>query len=727
MNQTQAQRRFGTFSGVFTPSILTIFGVIMFLRTGFLVGNAGVINGAIIILISEVIVFLTALSISAIATNVEVKVGGAYFLISRSLGVEFGGAIGLVLFLSQAVSVAFYIVGFTEAFMAAFPNLSLGSKAISTIVCTVLFITTYIGAGWAIKMQFLILSALGISILSFIIGAVSGFDMDLLRANIPPGYIEGYSFWKTFAIFFPAVTGILAGVNMSGDLKDPQRNIPRGTLYAISISTVVYVLVAFLLAGNFRREILVTDSTVMRLRSVIPFSLNLGVFAATLSSALGSFVAAPRVLQALAGDEIFRHLRVFAKGGGRTNEPRRGVLLTLLITEAGILMGDLNFIAPIITMFFMITYGTLNFATLYETIAGNPSFRPRFRYFHWSTALLGALGCLGIMMLIDMPYAILSLLLLFIIYKYVERRAIVTTWGDATAGFLFWRTRQNLLKMDREIWHPKNWRPSILVMTGNPHQRFKLVQFARWLEAGKGIIILGNVLQGDLKEMIVQKRTQEEVLRRFIEEHNLEAFHEVIVAGDFESGVVSLIQSAGVGRLKPNTVIFGFSYDPERYEIFGRVLRNTVLLGKNVVVVKPDLKGRKGKRIIDVWWRGKENGALMMLLAHLIRLNPEWRDCRKRILRLVPEEGEREEAFEELRDLIYRARVEAEPQVIVSEEPFPQVMRRTSANSSLIFLGLSVPEEGEEVKFMRDISSALEGTPTVLLVKSVLGEDVILS
>jgi amino acid transporter len=727
MEQSQAQKRFGTFSGVFTPSILTIFGVIMFLRTGFVVGNAGVLKGVMIIVLAEAIVLLTALSISAIATNVEVKIGGAYFLISRSLGAEFGGAIGLVLYFSQAISVAFYIVGFTEAFLAAFSGFPASFREVALFVCAVLFVITFIGAGWAIKTQFIILAALGVSIASFLTSASLNFQADSVHANLSPGFIEGMSLWKAFAIFFPAVTGILAGVNMSGDLRNPQKNIPRGVLAAISVSALVYIGIAVLMAGNFQRETLIGDSMAIRLRSIVPFSVFIGVFAATLSSAIGSFMGAPRVLQAMASDEVFRRFRLFAKGSSRTNEPRRAIVLTFAIAAAGIMIGDLNVIAPVITMFFLITYGMLNFATLYETLAGNPSFRPRFRLFHWSTALLGVLGCLAGMVLINLPYALVSLVFIVIIYQYVGRRAIATTWGDAKAGFLFARTRETLLRLDRKATHPKNWRPSILVMSGNPHLRLRLVQLARWLEAGKGLIILGNIISGKFADQLSLRQNQEEILKKFIRDNKLEAFYEVIVAEDFESGFVSLVQAAGVGMMKPNTVMFGLSFHPERYETFGKILRATYLLEKNIIVVKPASQEMQREKTIDIWWRGEKNGALMTLFAFLLKLNHEWHGHKIRIFRVVSQEEDKAPAAENLRTLIDRARIEAASEVILSSEPIFHIIEKVSQRSSLVFMGLNIPEEGKDKEFFRQLAVNLENLPTVLAVKSVLDENIILS
>jgi len=379
-------RKFGTFGGVFTPCTLTILGVIMFLRLGQVVGHSGVLYSLAIVLTAATITTLTALSLSAIATNTRVKGGGAYFLISRSLGVEFGGTIGIVFFLAMAISVSLYVIGFTEAFVGTIPQLAGHVTAVATIVNLATFASVYIGAGWTIRVQYGILTVLALSLASFYVGAGMSFRMDWFQANAGPRFAEGENFFTMFALFFPAVTGIMAGANMSGDLQNPSRAIPRGTLLAVGATTVVYLSMTVLLGGSSPHGELVGNALVVKDIAVVGVFITAGVFGATLSSALGSMMGAPRILQAFARDEVFRSLRFFAAGSGPNNEPRRAIVLTFAISQACILLGDLNAIAPILTMAFMITYGLLNLATFYESITSNPSYRPTFRYCHWSVS-----------------------------------------------------------------------------------------------------------------------------------------------------------------------------------------------------------------------------------------------------------------------------------------------------------------------------------------------------
>ena len=420
------------FGGVFTPCTLTILGVIMFLRFGYVVGQAGIICAVLIILISKLITLLTTLSLSAIATNTEVKGGGAYFLISRSLGVEFGGAIGLVFFLAQAISVAMYVIGFSEAFAASVPFEP--SKVVVATICNVfVFICVFIGAGWTIRLQYFILAILVMSLISFYCGAIPAFDPQLFQTNLATSY-NGEDFFTMFALFFPAVTGIMAGANMPGDLKDPARAIPTGTLWSILFTGLIYLSLALLMGGCRTSDVLANldgKGLVIADMSYWPFLITAGVFAATLSSALGSMMGAPRILQAFAKDNVFKSLRPFASGTGETNEPRRAVVLTFLISQGAIiLVSDLNTIAPLITMFFMITYGLLNLATFYEAITKNPSYRPRFRFSHWVTSLAGTIGCLGVMFLIDWRWASVSIIGMTCLYFYISQKEVETRWGD---------------------------------------------------------------------------------------------------------------------------------------------------------------------------------------------------------------------------------------------------------------------------------------------------------
>ncbi|HUH01227.1 MAG TPA: hypothetical protein VML75_04480, partial [Kofleriaceae bacterium] len=334
-----AQARFGTLGGVFTPCTLTILGVIMFMRSGYVVGDVGIWGALLILLVAKSITTLTTLSLSAIATNTDVKTGGVYFMISRVLGPDFGGTIGLTLYVSQAVSIAFYVIGFSEALFGLFAPA--GSELAATMVTyhlpqltsslmiVVLFFVTFKGADLAIKAQYGILVILLLSVLSFIVGGLGGFDSGHFSDNqsaitsLPDG-LPADGFWIAFAIFFPAATGITAGANMSGDLKDPGKSIPRGTLLAIAFTGTIYFVQLVLLAG-YTDAVTLHEHPFDAIKSMSVWAplVVAGVFAATLSSALGSFLGAPRILQAMGKDRLLKPLIYFGKGHGAADEPRR--------------------------------------------------------------------------------------------------------------------------------------------------------------------------------------------------------------------------------------------------------------------------------------------------------------------------------------------------------------------------------------------------------------------
>ena len=516
--------------GVFTPCTLTILGVIMFLRLGYVVGNSGIMLALAIVLVSKLITLLTTISLSGIATNTRVKGGGAYFLISRSLGVEFGGAIGIVFFLAQAISVALYSLGFAEAVVGSIPGVSLSIPVVATITNIAVFAMVLVGAGWAITLQYGILAVLVASLVSFFTGATSHFDPQLLAENWNPQYVEKNDVWLMFALFFPAVTGIMAGANMSGDLRDPAKAIPKGTLLAVLVTGIIYVAMVVVLGATASRETLIENRLVMAEIAIVPVLITAGVLAATLSSALGSMMGAPRILQALSRDSVFRSLYFFGKGSGPNQEPRRAIVLTFLISQFCILVGDLNAIAPIITMSFLITYGMLNLATFYERMSRNPSYRPQFRFGHWSLSLLGAVSCLAVMFLLDPWSASLSIMVMWVLHQYISQKQIASRWGDLQSGLIFERARSNLLKLEDYLYHPKNWRPIILAFSGQTWTRPHLAIYGHWFTTGHGILSLGQVIIGEVDNRLERRISQERILHKFIRDETLEAFPAVVVA-----------------------------------------------------------------------------------------------------------------------------------------------------------------------------------------------------
>lgn len=722
--------KLGTFGGVFTPSILTILGVIMFMRAGYVIGEAGIFHALLILLLAKTITTLTALSISAVSTNTPVSGGGAYFLISRSLGPEFGGAIGLALYSAQAISVPFYILGFTEALVRTFPEMNCHFQPIALTAAAVLFFIAYVGAKWAIKTQYLIMAILCIAILAFLGGAVIHFQGDQFFANWSFQYsTPGASFWRVFAIYFPAVTGIMAGVNMSGDLKNPGRSIPWGTLLAVGTGFLVYALQILLVGGAQLRVQLLNASFETLCDQALfgsRFMVVAGVFAATLSSALGSFLGAPRVLQAVARDNVVEPLRPFAKGSPRGDEPHRALGLTLAVTVAVIFWagqdsagGAFNVLAAVVTMFFLYTYGMVNLAAFVESSSGNPSFRPRFKYYHWLPAMFGALACAGTALLIDTLAAVLAFFAVAGLYGLLCRRVLQVRFGDARWGFAYSRLRRYLLKLARFPFHPKNWRPTVLVLTGNPETRFTMAMYGLWIGEERGLVVLARVLVGDIVEIANLRQIAITQLDRFIQDNEFNALSTVLVSRDLDEGFTALLQGHFIGPLRPNLVLMGWSSDRERAETFARRLNSVRLLGMSLILVKDNgLPKRDRPQRIDLWWRGLDNGALLIMLAHLLTLSWGEANAKIRLLRLVSDEAGRQPSTESLQKLVAAARVTAQVEILVSTDSFPEVLKRHSQDAAVVLLGFKIPEEGKAEGFHGYFEEMLSGLPTTLLICS---------
>lgn len=719
MKENPKGNAFGTFGGVFTPCVLTILGVIMFLRFGYVVGNAGIRNALLIVIISKVITTLTTLSLSAIATNTRVKGGGAYYLISRSLGPEFGGAIGLVFFAAQALSVAMYVIGFTEVMLQFLPA-GTSPALVATITNLAVAFCVFVGAGWAIKIQFVILGSVVLSLLAFFAGAFQASSWELASDNWTSGYDSGSSFWLIFAIFFPAVTGIMAGANMSGDLRKPEVAIPKGTLLAVVATLLIYVAMAVMLGASATREQLIGNNLVVSEVSASAALITLGVFAATLSSALGSMMGAPRILQSLAADNVFKGLKYFSVAD-QDGEPRRAIIATAVIAQVGMLAADLNSIAPLITMAFLLTYGLLNLATFYETITKNPSYRPTFRFSNLYTSALGAIGCAAVMLLIDWRWALLAAALLSGLYYYLLKLNLQAQWGDLNSGLLFERTRRNLLKLEDGLYHPKNWRPFVLALSGTGFSRPHLVIFGNWLTRESGMLLLGQVIPGDFEDQSERLINQEKILHSLIKDHALQAFPAVVVANDYTAGVQALVQCQGLGRVRPNIVLMGCPLSQERMAVFCPLLRGLAKLQRSIVILRqtdnPELDGLPPEGTIDVWWRGRANGELMVLLAHLMLTHPSWRGRELRLLRAIQNESAADEVQQHLQELLSAARLNGRVQAVVSDDPI-ETIHQTSRDAAFVILGFAIPRPDDDPEFLPRIENLVGALPRVAMVCS---------
>ncbi|MCK5843749.1 MAG: amino acid permease, partial [Victivallales bacterium] len=502
---------FGTFQGVFTPAILTILGVVMYLRFGWVLGSLGPFWTVVVVTLASSVTFITALSLSALATNMKVEGGGSYHIISRSLGLETGAAIGLPLFFAQAFGISFYCAGFAEALVGWLEiekvewittHVGPAETVIGIAALIVLLIVVYISANLALKIQFLILALIFGSLLSFFIGdlpesvVTSGVASEELHFFSSAKTFPAH-FWMVFAVFFPAVTGIEAGIAMSGDLKNPAKSLPLGILSAIIVSYLVYIAVPLYMGAiipyhtDGGKALLLQDSMLMVKVAKWGFIVVLAIWGASISSAMGTLLGAPRTLQALARDGI---LPAFIKRGyGKTNDPLIATGIASIVGICGLLLGGIDYIAPVLSMFFLTSYCLLNLSSAFEGMIGSPTWRPAFKV-HWSVSLAGSILCLLIMIKIDSTATLVAILVVSTIYYIVKRRRLIAHWGDTRYGVLMLAAQNIIYRLASKKQDERTWRPNILVMTGSPTSRWGLVEMGNSIAKGNGFLTIATVV-----------------------------------------------------------------------------------------------------------------------------------------------------------------------------------------------------------------------------------------
>lgn len=712
---TSSAGRFGTFGGVFTPSILTILGVVMYLLLGKVTGQAGLLTMLLIVVVAHLLSIATGLSVASIATNRKVGAGGAYFMISRSLGASSGAAIGIPLFFAQALSVTFYIVGFTDSLVPLLPESLrpyLPPVLIGSLVNLLLTALSLKSADLAIKAQYVVMVAIGVSLVSFFAGTTSEFPRAIEWVNP-----AGPSFGELFAIFFPAVTGLMAGVGMSGDLKDPRRSIPIGTMAAILVGMLVYVSFPIWLSLNVSNaELIENDRAVWRV-ALVPQLIYVGVWGATLSSALGSILTAPRTLQALAVDGLAP--RFLGKGYGATNEPRVGTLLTFAMAQVGIFLGSLDAIAPVLTMFFLVTYGMTNLSCGLEQWAASPSYRPSFRVPTF-VAIAGGVGCFWVMSFISVPAMAAAMVFCIGIYLIVERRTLSTTYGDARHGIWAALVRSSLYRLRQVVWHPQNWRPNLIILGGDPRRRSHLLDLGSALVQERGVVTYFHLLEGTVSERAERRR-------ELFAEHDLKiakqfpnVFFRVDIVPDVFTGTVQVAQTYGIGSFEANSVMLGWSTKQERAEAYVQMCRDLAVLDRSLLLVSYDEERKFGEgKLLHIWWGGLEgNGGLMLLLAFLLTAHYQWRQAKVVVLTVVDSEAERERTIFNLERLLAAARLDAEPRVLLRRNrPINEIMRDESANADMAILGFRLPDPGMPAEpFFDRMNAMLDELPTTLLV-----------
>ncbi|XP_075685151.1 solute carrier family 12 member 6 isoform X2 [Rhinoderma darwinii] len=810
--------RMGTIMGVYLPCLQNIFGVILFLRLPWVVGTAGILHSFSIVFACCCCTMLTAISMSAIATNGVVPAGGSYFMISRALGPEFGGAVGLCFYLGTTFATAMYILGAIEIFLvyiapqavifesegvvensAAMLN---NMRVYGTGFLLLMSIIVFVGVRYVNKLASVFLACVILSILAIYAGALKSafappnFPVCLLgnrtlsrlefstcakikementtspsdlwdRFCHPPGFLNGTcdeyfahnnvtevqgipglssgiiaeNLWSNYlqkgdiiekgslpssdsvgspsssyvladittsftllvGIFFPSVTGIMAGSNRSGDLKDAQKSIPIGTILAILTTSLVY-LSNVLFFGACIDGVVLRDKFGDAVKGTLvvgalswpsPWVIVIGSFFSTCGAGLQSLTGAPRLLQAIAKDGIIPFLRVF--GHGKSNgEPTWALLLTAVIAELGILIASLDLVAPILSMFFLMCYLFVNLACGLQTLLRSPNWRPRFQYYHWTLSFLGMALCLALMFISSWYYAIISMVIAGMIYKYIEYH------GPQLLV---------LVKLDSDLH------------VSQP----RLLSFAYQLKAGKGLTIVGSVLLGDYLESYAEAMAAEQALKQLMEQERVKGFCQVVVAQKKREGLSHLIQSCGLGGMRHNTVIMGWpsgwrqSDDSRAWKTFITTVRictaarQALLVAKNISLF-PGSRETLAEGNIDVWWV-VHDGGMLMLLPFLLKQHKVWRKCKMRIFTVAQMEDNSIQMKKDLATFLYHLRIQAEVEVVemhdsdISAYTYERTLMMEQRSQMLRQMRLSKTDREREAQLVKDRNSMLHLT-----------------
>jgi amino acid transporter len=720
---------FGT-SPVFLAAISTILGAILFLRFGYAVGHTGLLGAIVMILIGHAITIPTALAIAEIATNLRVEGGGEYFIVSRSFGSTVGGTIGLSLYFSQSISVAFYMIAFSESFTPLFPWLAtvIGFEPATWMIglpASILLLIAILrkGASIGVSALWAVVIILGISLFMFFIGSGANEgnnSLDPFETISDPD-----NFFLVFAIIFPGFTGMTAGVGLSGDLKNPRKSIPLGTLSATVIGMIVYIAVVIKLAYNLSPEELVADQFAMSKIAIWGPIIPIGLAAATLSSAIGSILIAPRTLQAIAGDNIFpgKGLNTFlSKGKVETNEPVNATMVTAIIIVTFVAMGSVDFVAQIISMFFMITYGTLCLVSFLEHFAGNPSYRPTFKS-RWYLSLLGAVACFIMMFEMAPLYALLSIITIIGIYYSIKQsRKGENDLSTMIKGALFQLTRQLQILIQRKqpTTVSYGWRPSMIAISSNSFERLAPFDLLRWISQYHGFGTFIHYIKGVLDNETNLESVKK--LENLIEQAKLSkagVYVDTIISPSFKTAVAQIVQIPGISGMENNSILFEFHQDNEKD--IADILDGcqfASFVDYNICVLRSSEHHFGYRKKIHIWMTPGDyrNANLMILLAYIILGHPDWDNGEIELFTAFQEKDLTKEA-NRLNRLIDQGRIPISTKNVRKipwnkrKKSFENLVCENSEHSDLVIMGFSldkiIRENGQYFKSFEKIKEIL--------------------
>lgn len=728
LHKEQSAQRFGT-APVFLAAISTILGAILFLRFGYAVGHTGLMGAIALILIGHAITIPTGLAVAEIATNLKVEGGGAYFIISRSFGATVGGAIGISLYLSQAISVAFYLIAFSEVFRPLFSLVEnrfgfMPDTRMIAIPSALLlsFLMVRKGANLGVSALWVVVAILGITLSLFFLGGTTPNAPS--EISLVSKVENSHSFFLVFAIIFPAFTGMIAGVGLSGDLKNPRKSIPLGTLSGTLVGMVVYLLVVIKLAHSASPEEMATDQFIMSRIALWGPIIPIGLAAATISSAIGSILVAPRTLQALAADNnlpINQWNRVMSVGSGETNEPVNATILTSVITLVFVSIGSVDFVAKIISMFFMITYGALCSVSFLEHFAGNPSYRPTFRT-KWYLSLIGAIASFIMMFQMSGFYATLAVLTMCLLYLWLKRsHKGERDLSNVVKGVLFQMTRQLqiLIQKKQAEVDMSNWRPSFIAVSRHSFTRLGPFDLLRWISHYYGFGSFIHFIEGPLNQETNEKSKQ--VLTRLIDQAQVShagLYVDTIISPSFRTAVAQIVQIPGVAGMENNSILFEF--DQEKPEDLTEIIDGcqfAAATGFNICILRSSERHFGYKNRIDIWLTPGDlrNANLMIILSFIMIGHPEWKKCELKLYMTFPREEISKER-ERIKNLIAKGKILISRKNIqlVPLEPnvaFDDAVAQYSESSDLVITGFSLgkmrEDNGEFIRGFRKIKDIL--------------------
>ena len=709
------KKKFGTFAGVFTPSILTILGVIMYMRLGWVVGNAGLVGTIIIIIIAHVIAITTGLSVSSVATDKKIGAGGVYYVLSRSMGIPIGGSIGIALYVGTAFSIALYLIGFAESFNAyfGFGNSINDLRLSGTIALVTLTVLALISTSVALKAQFFILAAIIISLISIFFGT-----NDFAPEAVPMLSTEGsVPLEVAFAIFFPAVTGFTAGIAMSGDLKDPKRSIPVGTLLAISVGLLVYIGLAIFISFTVNPELLKTDYNVLMKIALFAPAVVAGIWGATLSSALGGILGGPRILQAMSIDKVTP--KIFRKGKGKNNEPVNALFMVFVIAEAGILIGELDVIARVVSMFYLTAYGFINISYFLESWA-NPDFQPTFKIKRW-IGLLGFIACFGVMFKLDMMAMVGALAVIGLLYFGLQRKEVHLQSNDVWRSVWENVVNKGLKKIDAQEDQNTNWNPNIILFSGESKHQSYLLELGKTVSGRTGIVTNFKLIIDKKNDKPLRKTEQ---IVRDVHFKELGIFARQVKVDNIYSGITNIASTFGFSGVEPNTIMMGWPKGLENSNEYSKMTQTLLHLDYNLLYLDFDRKSKFGNyQSVDFWWRetDSKNAEMMLNIARFIIASPKWNNTNIRVLFVNNNNVNIDLIHSKISKLVEDLRVNVEIKIInnaVEQIPFYDIIEQESKSTDLTILGIPNYKIEKQAEFVLKTNHLFEAIGSTLLVKA---------